>query len=572
MKKFLYIALAALAVSFPSCTDMLESKSFEDIEKEKYMNTPDEATSVLYGVYRNMVTDGIYGYHLSMLFATGEDCTSCEGATTNNFRAIPANFHSASTAEIETSWKNLFGAIFSATDFIERLTDKSASWTQKDKDKADYMIAEAKVLRAMYYFEALRWFGNVPLMTSTAQSKMLPSQYAAADPVDVFTFIETDLTQASEVLLWSYDYNNPFRMSKGSALGLLARVYATWAGAPVNDVSKWQDCANAAEQVVTSKHSLLPVFKDLWLNAANGRWDGSESLIEMSSFTAIMSGQSKLDPVGRAGKWVGVPTGTFGHNGSSAGNIKANYNFLRSWRARGIVGNDTLDKRLPISIVNYRYVNDTLNMTVVKTALVKTYAPDGGQSRNYQNFPTGKWDAQAYVEEANRLNDNNKSNINWYVLRYADVLLLYAEALNELNPNPTADAYTALNQVRRRGYGLPVKTASAVCDYTTANIGTFYSLGTEKANFRQAVRDERAWELCFEGQRKQDLIRWGIYVKAVQDTRHELESWWNDDKNALPNYSQTTGRYTQQRHTLMPIPQTQLDIMGGYDGHNNPGW
>src|SRR5690606_16768872 len=95
------------------------------------------------------------------------------------------------------------------------------------------------------------------------------------------------------------------------------------------------------------------------------------------------------------------------------------------------------------------------------------------RQKEKQNYTPAKWDTEKYVPESNKLFNNDRSNINWYILRYADVLLLYAEAMNEWKQGPTADAYTAINMVRRRGYGLPIGTASAVADLSVLDMTGF---------------------------------------------------------------------------------------------------
>ena len=133
-------------------------------------------------------------------------------------------------------------------------------------------------------------------------------------------------------------------------------------------------------------------------------------------------------------------------------------------------------------------------------------------------------------------------------MRYAEVLLLYAEALNELNKAPNDDAYEAVNQVRRRA-GL-------------SNLPSGLSYQT----FQQAVRNERSHELCFEGHRKQDLVRWGIYYDAIQQTVSDLDQW-HEDANA----SYLIGEYTVKgKHELLPIPQRDLDMMTLCK--QNPNW
>lgn len=112
---------------------------------------------------------------------------------------------------------------------------------------ATIYIAEARALRALYYFELVRRWGNIPLMTSTAMSNQHPSTFVQADPVDVYKFIEDDLLYACDILPYAtdkdYRSNKDYRFSKGAALGLLTKVYATWAGYPIQDTSKWEAAA-----------------------------------------------------------------------------------------------------------------------------------------------------------------------------------------------------------------------------------------------------------------------------------------------------------------------------------------
>ena len=164
-------------------------------------------------------------------------------------------------------------------------------------------------------------------------------------------------------------------------------------------------------------------------------------------------------------------------------------------------------------------------------------------------------DTEKYVEANNALLSTDYSNINWYILRYADVLLLYAEALNEWKQGPTTEAYTALNMVRRRGFGKDVQTPNANVDRS----------GLDYKTFQQAVRDERAYELAYEGHRRQDLVRWGIYYETIQNTYYDMLDWCGQ----TPHY--ICFEFTQKgKHELLPIPQRDLDLMTSFK--QNPGW
>ena len=147
--------------------------------------------------------------------------------------------------------------------------------------------------------------------------------------------------------------------------------------------------------------------------------------------------------------------------------------------------------------------------------------------------------------------------MNWYLLRYSDILLLYAEALNEWQKTPTAEAYAAVNMVRRRGFGLPVNQTSSVADLET---------GLSYEAFQQAVQDERAHELCFEGHRRQDLVRWGKYYSAIQQAARDLANWHEQ----APSLYLLADYTVEGKHELLPIPQRDLDLMTECD--QNPNW
>lgn len=540
------------------------------------MNDAKEAQDVLLGVYRSTIEEGMYGYHLSIYFSMGTDLSQVEGSTTENFRILPTNAYSASQAEVQTSWASLYTGIYNANDFLERVSVKMDSYNESDKQLATIYIAEARALRALYYFELVRRWGNIPLMTSTAMSDQHPSTFVQADPVDVYKLIEEDLLYACDILPYAQDdtyrSSNDYRFSKGAALGLLAKVYATWAGYPVQDTSKWEAAAKTARILIESgKHDLLSDYEQLWKNTCNGIWDPTESLIEISFYSPTYSGNS--DPVGRIGKWNGVKTtADAGRSGSTAANVQVVHSFVLNWRAEAEPDPATgisPDRRQNLSIANYKhghndsktgavytgdyYLTASIPSDDEATALAKDLDPEKSQKAK-QTYTPAKWDIDKYMENIPFVN-NDKSTVNWYVLRYADVLLLYAEALNEWKGGPTTDAYAAINKVRKRGY--------------TKADGTFdknYALpeGLDQTAFREAVRKERAYELAFEGHRRLDLIRWGIYYETVQNTYNELKNWWSSANYVVYDYTE------KGKHELMPIPQREMDLCTQFQ--QNPKW
>lgn len=552
MKRITYYisALALCTLSFSSCSDLLDEDPQSDIRKNQYMNNAVEANNVLLGVYRNLVSDDIYGMNLSCIFDLTNDLAQCEGNSTNSFREYPANAFNASNSYVQSTWAALYAAVYSANDFIERLEAKIVTYSNKDKALANIYLAEARALRGLYYFELVRWYGNIALMTTTAESYKNPALFVQTSPENVYKFIEDDLKYAVNNLPYATDDilrgDTRFRFSKGAALGLLTRVYVTWAGYPVQDTSKWKEAAQTAALLINSgKHHLLDDYEQLWKNTCNGKWDPAESLIEVSFYANTVTGSANEDPVGRIGKWNGVrATEIAGQRGRNSANVKVVHTFYLDWLQK-----EANDKRRNLSIANYKY-EPTKTYWVKENELE---SPGAGQ-KNKQNYTPAKWDTEKYVEEYNSLLNNDKSNINWYVLRYSDVLLMYAEALNEWHQGPDNAALTAVNMVRRRGYGLPYNTANTTVDLKAMSY----------EDFKTAIRNERSYELAFEGQRRQDLVRWGIYYETIVDTYKKLISWYPE-----ANYIAYT--FTQKdKHELLPIPARDMGLMEQFK--QNKGW
>ena len=467
MKKLIYyIAMSILCILPYSCS--LDEEARSEMEKKNYMTNAKEAQDVLLGVYRTTVEDAAYGYHLSFLFNMGTDISQGEGSDITNYRIIVNNAFPTTQVEIQQTWQVLYKGIYRANDFLERISGKIETYNTTDKKIATLYIAEARALRAMFYFELVRRYGNIPLITSTEMSYQAPTTFTQATPDKVYEFIEDDLLYASEVLPYAIDdqlrENTSYRFSKGAALGLLAKVYATWAGYPVQNTAKWEDAAKTARILIESgKHSLLRNYEKLWENTCSSVWDPTESLIEISFYSPTVSGSG--DPVGRIGKWNGVKTTAIaGVRGSCAGNMKVVHTFVLDWRD----GKNANDKRRDLSVANYKYDDDYVlwakgKSDTEESAKLKDQDPTQAQKEK-QNYTPAKWDLIKYQKTGGVIN-NDKSNANWYFLRYADVLLIYAEALNEWKHGPTTEAYAAINEVRRRGYGYPSNTGS--CAFQT---------------------------------------------------------------------------------------------------------
>lgn len=567
MKKFCLLIFFVAFAGICSCS--LEETAYQP--DETYIVDAKMSERLLQDVYRQLGTDGIYRYNLPFLFNLATDEAKAEGSSTTGQRLEGSNAFGTTSTYVQQTWQALYSAVYGANHFLEVMERNMPGFSEKDQEKCALYVAEARALRGLLYFELVRWFGNVPLVLTTADADKPADTFVQADPADVYEQIEDDLSYAAQVLPYADEDQvrgtNAFRISKGGALGLLAKVYATWAGYPLRDETKWEDVVRVAGELITSgKHGLLEDFKQLWYNSGDNVWNPKESLLELSYWSPLLTTSS----CGRVGNVNGVRAteGSLGR-GQNAHNVfyYLNPTFLTSWK------DHDKDKRFEISYADYQYTKigkqkygtgkvDGMENQPVSFMMAWQWK-DSNKDWNEKwrkiycyRLTNGKWDTEIYVPDRNNQVDHNFTNINWYLLRYSDVLLLYAEALNEVNKGPVTEAFESVNIVRRRGFGLDVNVPSSVADL---------SPGLSYEDFRQAVRDERAWELVGEGHRRQDLIRWGIYYETVKETHIQQGIWHEEGQNYY-----LAGKYTQKnKHELLPIPQREIDLCGF---NQNRGW
>lgn len=363
-----------------------------------------------------------------------------------------------------------------------------------DSDLQARVLAEAKFLRSYYYFELVNIFGDVPIVLVPLNPDEL--QIAQSTVQEIFeTVIEPGLTDAASHLPVSYSGADLGRITSGAATALLAKAYLFQ--------SKWDKAASTAAQIVNSNvYDLLPVYSQ---NFSAGFKNNKESVFEVQHLT----GQDpKLGnelnqffaPQIDGGYYFNAPT----------------QSFVDEFEKTGA---DVFDPRL-----DYTVGRDTMPW-FNNRVFDKTWSPATGYlTRKHQ---------QPLSEVANK----SDGNMNYAAIRYADVLLWYAEALNE--SGHSAEALIPLNRVRKRAresylydslqVGYPTIPGGLLPDVTSVN----------QLDLRKAIQHERRVELGFEFHRYFDMIRWGeVYsVQALTDK---------------PNFN-----YELNKH--FPIPQIERD-------------
>ncbi|GAB3800768.1 RagB/SusD family nutrient uptake outer membrane protein [Spirosoma humi] len=355
-------------------------------------------------------------------------------------------------------------------------------------------IAEAKFLRALHYFNLVRLYGDVPIVTTETTS--LEGLAVPRDPVDkVYELIEADLKEAESVLPKTYPASESGRASLGAAKGILARVYLTRAGTTAGSPYWTQAAAKAKEVMDLGVYDLYANFADAFALTARG---GKENIFEIQYLTDVKGHGD--------GRGYGVRSAPI-YPGTGSGIARPTASLFNLYSDK-----DTRKAVTFITSYVYNGVTTTLSIT----------DPDFTKAVSYQKL----WDKTAKTTSG--------EGTSKPILRYSDVLLMYAEATNEANNGPTADAYAALNKVRTRA-GL------------TALTGLTYQ------QFKEAVWLERRLEFTFENMRRFDLVRTGRLLDAVKAENSFA-------RNAT----------IQPFHVLMPIPQADMDANPNLK--QNPGY
>ena len=379
----------------------------------------------------------------------------------NNFTYFPA------LNQIHDTWRGLYEGVYRSNLAIANIPGINMAEALKSQ-----YVGEAKFLRALFYFDLVNIFGAVPLVTQPLPDT--DASLIARTPVaDVYKVIIADLLAAEAGLPVSHSGANLGRVTKGAAQALLGKVYL------YN-----KDYANAEKYFLlvinSGKYGLMDNFQEVWHRSFE---NNKESIFEVQFADIGGSGSN-----GRNGSYLPAVNGATGSG-------------LATKRAFDAF--DPTDPRRAMSIFR---PGDSFAPNV-STALATFSAV---WSATGYAVKKGMWPIM-YV---------NSNGINYPIIRYADVLLMYAEAANELNK--LTEARAAVNQIRAR----PSVNMPAI---TAANTGN-------KADMFKAINKERQVELMFEFIRFNDLRRWGLALQELGPIGY------------------------QAKHALFPIPQLELDI------------
>jgi hypothetical protein len=490
--------LLALVVGagLAACTQDLNITNPNAPSTGSFWQTAADATSGINATYNGLFNNGTYGRWLGF----GYDIRSDEGYSTSPWTDL-SNFNKFTQSDynFEPSreiWQHHYQAIFRANQVTDRVPGINMDVATRDR-----IVGEAKFIRALLYFNLVNLYGgNIPLITTTPGPSDRP---ASSTETTVYAQIEKDLNDAAAVLPPSYSGADVGRATKGAAIAMLGKAQLqekNWAGA----------ATTLAKVIAMTQYDLMPNYADNFTDASE---NNKESVFEVQfgDFTQLSNGvrgQNIAKMIGPCGPGFcdGLPTRWY-------------FNQFFPDTTNRLVYDSRLDATLFWNKPNAAGGGD-----VYGTTFQSRY----GVTSNAVYWK--KW-GQYYVP-----GDQNWDNpINFRVIRFADVLLMEAEALNE--SGQTAAAYAFINRVRaRQSVNQPALPA-----------------GLTQAQMRAAIIKERLLELGLEQERWLDVKRHSMLNKAT----------------LLPNDAEFSF-FTDAKSEFLPIPQSEIDLNPNVK--QNPGW
>lgn len=494
------LVVIALISSVSGCKNFLdtERQGVYTTENYPYPTGAGPYDQFLFGAYNDLRAYGVHctGFFLATSVRSDDadkgSTAGDGGADANSMDEFPVSPSNGIVNGMWVEYLSLINKCNTAIDQIQNNKDIVATDAVKQQSEA-----EARFLRAYAYFNMVRFFGRVPLIDKplTVAQINIPQ----SEPAQLYAFIETDLKFAATYLPASWDKKFIGRVTSGAANGILAKVYLTQ--------QKWGSAMTAANAVMTSgQYDLSTPYDKIFGEAGE---NSKESVFEVQA-TASATIQTAN----------GVQITQF--QGVRDGGI---WNLGYGWNVPNSNLENAYEPNDPRKARTFLYRN-----TAATLASANPYKTVYGEvTATTWNNPI--YNHKAYTNPAFRAAYGYNSGwwMNIRILRYADVVLMYAEAANEVGgaANTTA-ALAALNSVRARARN---GNAAILPNVTT----------TDQIALRSAIRQERRVELAMEYDRFFDLVRWGISQTALA---------------AKPAFLAT-------RDNLLPIPQAQIDLSKG---------
>ncbi len=471
-----------------ACTK-LEEYPQSILVPDQFFQTEEDAEAAVMGAYGVLSSEGYYGRRLTMVLQLlGDDITIGDIGTQTSRIQLDQFTHDASNQDILMVWRQAYLGIGAANTAIDGIPQ-----IEMPEDKKNALIAEARLVRALNYYHLVQLFGDVPYIGKAISDPTEVINIRRSPAEEVYGHIIDDCNYGVIHLPEKFEPAIKSRATKGVAHTMLASIYLA--------LQEWEKAAEHAELVIENAaiygYALADDYQNLW----------------------------KAD-LGHQEEHIWVVDFLGGINGENGTN--------RDYTAPMTGVRDSDMQGFSVLVPPTAFYDSFEDEDYRKQASFLTETSIGGVKTSYQNWRwpvvhAAKW---CVYPGANANADGSDSDIKHVVFRYGEVLLMAAEALNEMHNGPTPEAYDYINRVRERAR----KTPSGIRNYPMD-----VPQGMTAEEFRQTVREERRIELAFEWKRWYDLKRWDQVVEAFSG------------ENAYEKQSNV-----QAHHRFLPIPQEEI--------------
>ncbi|MCB9286509.1 MAG: RagB/SusD family nutrient uptake outer membrane protein [Lewinellaceae bacterium] len=498
MKNIFFTIVAV--VLFSSCEKQLDISPKSNLELGNFFATPADFDLALAGAYDPIAVHqgdrgfGTYFKGLLMMGRAGTDEMYVDQGFWDATGKEIGNYTFSPFSRIPNAvWEQQYVGISRCNIVIGKINETKVPMPESTRNR---ILGEASFLRGFYYFQLARYYGGVPLITET--TNLNEFRNIRSTLAETYERVVSDFKTAEEYLP---EVNDPGRATKFAAKSYLAKAYLQMSGEPLNDPSAAALAAGYAKDVIDNgPYDLEPVYSDIF------KLDHEHGVEYIFSAEYI----STDNEGGQVATWDGPP-----------GNWENTITY-------------SICRAMPELYDSYADGDIRRDHNIVDYIVID--AAGNTQPTNDGFYYAFKWrhdpnpDTRGYATEW-------QSPFNFPLTRFADVLLIYAEAQVRADGTPNADAYTAINKVRNR-----------------ADLGDLS--GLSGSEFLQAVLDERKWELAFEGHRWADLVRYGKLIEAVKGAT-------TGNPIAAENI--------RAHHVLFPLPAREIQVSNG-DLEQNPGY
>ena len=480
--------------TFTSCDEFLDAENISNSNEEQQFDSTADTFTALIGVYNQIIGDDAYGQRLNLYYPQSADDFKTSGDySCNDRRGLSTYGTCTSNPDLNKPFLKLYSGIERANLVIKNIPLSKVYQAGSDADKKlmNRYLGEAYTLRAQFYFDLIKNWGDVPLQlvpSSDLETVYLPK----TDRDVIYEQMIADLATASELVPWRSEASTGnTRITKAAVKGLRARIALARAGYSLrrdprimargsNPQVYYKIAYDECKDIIakTGEHGLNSSFEAVFRALHDNTEDAAHEVIfAVGAFGGNAATDSKI------GYYNGMRHGD-GSNWKSSGGINAIATYFYEF--------GKYDVRRDLTVASMQ-INDA-NQAILSTGVLCT---DGKFRKSWTNV-TGT--AQNLA-------------IDWPMIRYSDILLMFAEADNEINGAPSTEAVNAVQLVRNRAYA--------------GNLGQAGTIPTDKTGFFNYIVHERLLEFGGEGLRKYDLIRWNLLATKIAETKQKLSELLN---------------------------------------------